>query len=96
MNKIQKMLPALALVLAATLAMAMNFAEPKSADDPKFGWHDGEVYDVTNRSMGSGPLQYQCNIDTNTCLFEDAELTTPVSGSEGEFVPGSGLTPIEN
>lgn len=96
MKTIRNLLPALALVFGATLAMAMNFASPTTANDPKYGWHEGEVYDVTNRSMGSGALQYQCNIDTDPCLFQDAEVTTPISGSQGEFVPGSGLTPIED
>ncbi|OYX14770.1 MAG: hypothetical protein B7Z16_14110 [Algoriphagus sp. 32-45-6] len=90
-----KLLPALALVLGATLAMAMNFANPSTVNDPKFGESNGEVYDVTNRTVGPGPLQYQCNQATSTCLFEDAELTIPISESDGQFVPGSGLMPIE-
>jgi hypothetical protein len=96
MKLFKNLLPALGLVFGATLAMAMNFANPTSADDPKYGWHNGEVYDVTNRSMGSGALQYQCNIDTEVCLYQDSEITNPVPGSQGEFVPGSGLTPIED
>ena len=90
------MLPALGLVLGATLAMAMNFANPSNANDPKFGWHDNEVYDVTTRTVGNGPLQYQCDAAASVCLYQDASLSTPIDESQGEFMPGSGLTPIEN
>lgn len=96
MNRLIKMLPALALVLAATIAMAMNFANPSHVNDPKFGSANGNVYDVTHRTMGPGPLQYRCNIATSDCLYEDSGLVTPVPDIEGQFVPGSGLTPIED
>ena len=96
MKPFMKMLPALGLVFGATLAMAMNFATPSNANDPKFGLHENEVYDVTDRTVGPGPEQYQCNAATTDCLYEDASLTIPVENSEGEFMPGSGLTPIEN
>lgn len=90
------MLPALGLVFGATLAMAMNFADPSNANDPKFGWHDNEVYDVTTRTVGDGPLEYQCDEAPTDCLYEDASLSNPIGDNEGEFMPGIGLTPIPN
>jgi hypothetical protein len=96
MKLFKNLLPALGLVFGATLAMAMNFASPTSANDPKYGWHDGEVYDVTNRTMGSGAQQYLCNTDTAPCLYQDVDGTTPISNIQGEFVPGSALNPIED
>lgn len=94
MKSIRNLLPALALVFGATLAMAMNFASPQ-VNNPQFGQSNGQTYDVTGRTVGPGPLQYLCNQAVSDCLFEDVELTTPISTSEGQFVPGSGLMPIE-
>ncbi|MCE7054983.1 hypothetical protein LZF95_09885 [Algoriphagus sp. AGSA1] len=67
-----------------------------NANEPKFGWHDNEVYDVTTRTLGDGPMQYLCDAAASVCLYEDASLSTPIDESEGEFRPGSGLTTIEN
>ncbi len=96
MKSLTKMLPALGLVLGATMAMAMNFANPSNANDPKFGSANGEVYNVTTRTMGPGAQQYQCTLAESDCLYEDSDLITPIANSEGQFVPGSGLTPIED
>lgn len=67
MNKLSKLLPALALVLGATLAMAMNFAEPLPnqvfAKDPQ---NPSMFIDVTSWIPGE---DYDCN-ETGDCLYD--------------------------
>ncbi|HAS58282.1 MAG TPA: hypothetical protein DEQ87_17720 [Algoriphagus sp.] len=67
MNKLAKLLPALALVLGATLAMAMNFANPQPmqvfAEDPE---NPGQFIDVTSLEPG---VDYICD-QTGDCLYD--------------------------
>lgn len=67
MNKFQKLLPALALVLGATFAMAMNFAEPLPnqvfARDPQ---NPSQFIDVTTWEPGE---DYAC-VDSGDCLYD--------------------------
>ncbi len=67
MNRLSRMLPALALVLGATLAMAMNFADPMPsqvfAEDPE---NEGEFIDVSSWQPG---VDYICD-QTGDCLYD--------------------------
>ncbi|WP_297338439.1 hypothetical protein [Algoriphagus sp.] len=74
MNKLASKLPLLAFVLAATLAMAMNFAGNETeryALDPELEiW-----YDLTGVTPGSGT--YQCNLNpAEDCSFEMPDDTS--------------------
>jgi hypothetical protein len=74
MNKLRKLLPALTLILGASLGMAMNFAEnptERYALDP-----DLEIwYDLTGVTPGSST--YQCNLNpTEDCSFEMPDDTS--------------------
>ena len=93
MNKLKGALPLIAFVFAAFAAFAFNF--PEKGDNPRYGTHDGNVYDVTNVDMGPGADEYWCDSDPSTCLFQDQQATTPVVGSLGEFIPGIDLEPID-
>lgn len=67
MSKLTKTLPALAMVLGATLAMAMNFANPMPdqlfAEDPE---NPGEFINVTSLQPG---VDYECDL-TGDCLYD--------------------------
>lgn len=67
MKSLTKMLPALALVFGATLAMAMNFANPvpeeQYARDPD---NPTEFIDVTDLTLGE---DYTCS-DDGDCLYD--------------------------
>lgn len=85
MKHLKNLLPALALVFGATLAMAMNFADnptERYAEDPQMGpeiW-----YNLTGISPGSST--YECNFaPTETCSHEEDSDTSPQVES-GEFV----------
>ncbi|WP_339870406.1 DUF6520 family protein [uncultured Algoriphagus sp.] len=90
MKSIKKMLPALGLVLGATLAMAMNFANnptERYAEDPASGtevWYD--LTDIT-----PGPTTYQCDEEVDeTCSHMDSNfLSNEVE--EGEFIKNGSL-----
>lgn len=70
MNKLSRMLPALALVLGATLAMAMNFPEFVSENSSNLIWTpdlsqpDGyrEVTGLVNED------EYDCNLQATECI----------------------------
>ena len=90
MNKLSKLLPALALVLGATLAMAMNFAhnpEVRYAEDPAPGteiWYD--LTDIT-----PGPNTHECNQSVQqTCSFEEPMVTSS-QVEQGEFIKNGSL-----
>lgn len=90
MNKLANKLPLLAFVLAATLAMAMNFAhnpEERYAEDPAPGteiWYD--LTDVT-----PGPNTYECNESVlQTCSHVDP-MVTSAEVEEGEFIKNGSL-----
>lgn len=93
MNKLINKLPLLAFVLAAFAAVAFNF--PEEGNTSKYGSDGIDTYDVTNVDMGPGADEYQCNSETLVCLYQDEELATPVPESEGRFIPGNELDPIE-
>ena len=77
MNKLAKLLPALALVLGAFAAVA--FTSPQSLTG-EFGEENGIWYDVTNTDPG--PDTYECNTDpTKDCLFDQPfGMGSPISG----------------
>ena len=77
MKSITKILPALGLVLGATLAMAMNFAQPEVEKYRPTGEPD-EWYDLTE--VTPGPSTYQCNGSTQACTFSEPDVnSTPAS-----------------
>lgn len=86
-------MPLLAFVLAAASALAFNMPENERA--PEYGTpDDGQTwYDVTNVDMGPAPDEYQCNASTESCLYSEKDLESPITEEEGEFVPGSALIP---
>lgn len=67
MFKFQKLLPALALVLGASMAMAMNFTNPMPsqlfAEDPE---NPGEFINVTTWEPG---VDYECD-PSGDCLYD--------------------------
>ena len=69
MKTIRNLLPALALVFGASLAMAMNFASPTPdavfTKDPS----TGEFIDVSHLQIG---VDYDCN-DQGECLWDENE-----------------------
>ncbi|MBA4300492.1 MAG: hypothetical protein C0433_10385 [Cyclobacterium sp.] len=78
MNKFLKLLPALALVLGATLAMAMNFANPVPsqmfARNPQ---NPTQFIEVTHWVPGE---DYECE-DTGDCLYDAPNGTVIVDGT---------------
>lgn len=80
-----------AVVLAILAAFA--FRSESNIDDPQFGYDATEEkwYDVTSMTEG---VDFLCNTAPQSCLY-DAVDGQPIQDSEGEFVPGSGLEPIE-
>lgn len=93
MNKLINKLPLLAFVVAGFAAFAFNF--PDKEVTSKYGSDGIDTYDVTNVDMGPGADEYWCNEETVVCLFQDENLQTPVPDSEGRFIPGNELDPIE-
>lgn len=89
MKLFKNLLPALGLVLGATLAMAMNFADnptERYAEDPSSGpeiW-----YDLTGISPGAST--YHCNVSANTCSREEA-MSTADQVESGTFVKNGNL-----
>ncbi|WP_026968195.1 hypothetical protein [Algoriphagus terrigena] len=91
MNRISKLLPALALLLGATLAMAMNFPgnpTERYAKDPS-----AEIwYDLTGITPGGST--YHCDVISGTCSREE-----PMTGADqvenGTFVKNGNL-PVVN
>ena len=69
MSKLTKMLPALAMVLGATLAMAMNFANPLPEEVFTRDPDTGELIDVSDLQMG---VDYNC-VDQGECLLDENE-----------------------
>ena len=67
MKRVSKLLPALALVLGATVAMAMNFANPLPdqvfARDPQ---NPSQFIEVTDWEPGK---DYAC-VDSGECLYD--------------------------
>lgn len=91
MNKLSKLLPALALVLGATLAMAMNFPDLGEISPTKIWTPDSSqpngYRDVTSIVHAE---DYQCNQSSMECLVEfsndDPATGTPNILSQGVFV----------
>lgn len=82
MNKLKKLLPALALVLGATLAMAMNFATPAATGTLKANINNEWVVISENTS-------YLCDEDEILCVarFDEQDQMIPGSEVEGEYTP---------
>lgn len=82
MNKLMKSLPALALVLAATMAMAMNFAQPE---------HTGTLKAFVNNHWVEIPesSSYLCDEEESSCVARFDEADNMISGTlvEGEYTP---------
>lgn len=78
MNKLTKLLPVLGIVLGATMAMAMNFANPipneQYARDPD---DQMEFIDVTHLTLG---VDYTCS-DSGDCLYDAPNGTVIESGT---------------
>ena len=90
MKSIKNMLPALGLVLGATMAMAMNFAEnptERYAEDPAPG---AEIwYDLTGITPGGST--YQCNMSiSEVCSHEEDNFSSP-QVETGKFVKNGTL-----
>lgn len=93
MNRLNKLLPALALVLGATLAMAMNFADNPTvryAEDPAPG---PEIW-YNLQGVTPGSETYVCDTEEEvTCSYE-----MPDKNSEpvelGEFIITGELDPL--
>ncbi|MBN7816913.1 DUF6520 family protein [Algoriphagus pacificus] len=90
MKSIKNLLPALALVLGASMAMAMNFANnptERYAEDPAPGtevWYD--LTDIT-----PGPSTYQCDEEVDqTCSHMDPNSSSN-EVEEGEFIKNGSL-----
>lgn len=88
MKRLKNLLPALALVFGATLAMAMNFAENPTvrfAEDPiTNNW-----YNLTG--ITPGPSTYVCNFSpSEICSHEDDTSTSP-QVEAGDFVKKGSL-----
>ncbi len=85
MNKLSRILPAFALVLGATLAMAMNFANnpvERYAEDPGPGpeiW-----YDLTD--VDPGDDTYDCDINISTICSRVAPMSSATQVEPGQFV----------
>ena len=90
MKSIKNLFPALALVLGASMAMAMNFANnptERYAEDPAPGT---EVwYDLTD--INPGPSTYQCDEEVDqTCSHMDPNSSSN-EVEEGEFIKNGSL-----
>lgn len=69
MKSIQNLLPALALVFGATLAMAMNFANPIPSQVFTRNPDTGLLDDVSHLQIGQ---DYDC-LDDGECLLDENE-----------------------
>lgn len=88
MKRLKNLLPAIALLVGATMAMAMNFADNPTirfAEDP-----DTHVwYDLTGITPGAST--YECDYaPTETCSREEASNSSP-QVEVGEFVKNGSL-----
>ena len=82
MKKLIKSLPALGLVLAASMAFAFNM--PGEAQE-KYGLDNGVWYDVTNTPMNE--QTYQCDASTTSCLFDQPHgVGQPLGPNNTRFV----------
>lgn len=92
MKSIKTLLPALGLVFGATLAMAMNFAEPSAVAKYHPSEEPNEWFDLTN--VTPGPSTYQCNGSTEECTYSEPDTdSTPVE--MGVFQQNGALPIIE-
>ncbi|TXE01855.1 hypothetical protein [Algoriphagus aquimarinus] len=67
MKSITKMLPVLGLVLGATMAMSMNFANPAPMNEYAIDPDDPDEYiNVTDLTLGT---HYTCS-STGACLYD--------------------------
>lgn len=96
MKPITKLLPALGLVLGATLAMAMNFASPSNFDASLKVWTPDSnpmhavtngYREITNEEIGS---DYLCNTTSQVCsvqFLDDDPFGTISQQTPGIYVP---------
>lgn len=82
MKRFIKMLPALGLVFGATLAMAMNFAEPDQTGTLK-AFVNNDWVEIPESS------NYHCNEEEVSCVARFDENDDMISGTliEGEYAP---------
>ncbi|WP_297337992.1 DUF6520 family protein [Algoriphagus sp.] len=86
MIKFKNLLPALAMVLGATLAMAMNFANPSSENsDAEYGTPDGGITWVRVNDP-QNPVNYQCDLGSEACLYSEPNLMNPIGTTDKKFV----------
>lgn len=94
MNKLSRLLPAFALVLAAMFAMAMNIAQnptERYAEDTSSGpeiWYD--LTDIT-----PGVSTYQCDELVSTTCSRVEPMTSANQVETGEFIKNGNLPVVE-
>ena len=95
MKSIKTLLPALGLVLGATMAMAMNFAD-NPTERYAFGYdEDLEMnvwFDLTGETPGSST--YQCNSDPSVCSRTEPNSSATIV-EPGIFVKNGYLTVVD-
>lgn len=97
MKTLAKLLPALALVLGATLAVAMNFANPSGFDSSLKVWtpDPDPIYQVTNGyreiTQEVQEVDFECNSGGQECRvqFDNDDPMTGVKNvlSTGIYAP---------
>ncbi|MDR7130987.1 hypothetical protein J2X69_003346 [Algoriphagus sp. 4150] len=94
MKSLKNLLPALGLVFGATLAMAMNFAEPTFVEQYRpVGGSSTDWYDLTN--VTPGPSTYQCNDSSIACTYSEPDINSPMVES-GVFQKNGDLPILED
>ncbi|PZX49961.1 hypothetical protein LV84_04151 [Algoriphagus ratkowskyi] len=82
MNTLIKRLPLFAFVLAAFAAFA--FSSP-DLEEPRYAtMDDGETWIQVNDQ--TNPVNYNCNLGTEICLYSQPDLAHPVGSPNKEFV----------
>jgi hypothetical protein len=95
MKSLKNLLPSLGLVLGATMAMAMNFAD-NPTERYAFGYdEDLEMnvwFDLTGETPGS--LTYQCNSDPSACSRSEPNPSASIIET-GIFVKNGDLEVVD-
>lgn len=87
MNKLAKLLPALALVLGATLAFAFS---PKGDTTSQYGQDSGQWIDVTG--VTPGPTTYTCDATVDMHCLYDAPNGNPLNPGEDKRFVNRGIS----